>query len=129
MDLQKCKELCAAGFPVALAPEQMTALIEEVEQLRVKVRKQEAALVALRTIDEMKALCVRNKQLKAQIEDLQIIPPVPENNAQLTDLTQPGTGPCRNWDSGFCYAAASLNPNAVNGACVNPSACSARNRY
>lgn len=68
MDLQKCKELCAAGFPVALAPEQMTALIEEVEQLREKVKKQEAALAALRTIDEVKYLCLRNEQLKVQIE-------------------------------------------------------------
>lgn len=45
------------------------------------------------------------------------------------DLTQPGTGPCIYWDSGFCYAPAGLNPNAVNGSCLNPSACSAKNKY
>lgn len=51
------------------------------------------------------------------------------HEADIIDLTQPGTGPCRNWDSGFCYAAGNLNTNAVKGACVNPSACSAKNRY
>lgn len=129
MDLQRCKTLSAAGFPVALAPEQMAALIEEVEQLREKVKKQEAALAALRALEEAKALHLKNKQLQAQIDDLQRAPPVPDNPLQLIDLTQPGTGPCRNWDSGFCYAAENLNPNAVNGACINPSACSAKTRY
>lgn len=129
MDLQRCKTLSAAGFPVALAPEQMAALIEEVEQLREKVKKQEAALAALCIIDEAKALHLKNKQLQAQIEDLQVIPPVPESNPQLIDLTQPDAVPCHKWRNGFCAQTQGLSPNAVNGVCVDHLACSAKIRY